>query len=649
MKKLFIIVSFTLISIAAYCNKVDSLYRQLNIAKEDTSKIRLLIVLQKYYATKDFDSSLYYLEKTTALSKKLNTSFFDFYINVGYMEYYYYHNNYKKAIALALKNKDIAEKENDIIKMTKSYNNLASVYNHFGLHKYAIEYILKCLSISEKTKDSVSFAIRNLTASNAFYNIKQYDKAVEYAKKSIQYGKQFNNMFAVMMAMGNLSAMYSDLNKIDSAIYLDIQHLKLAQEQKDIVQINYALINLCFDYYKVGNEKMLASYAAELNKYKYTQQDSQTLAQIYNAMALNYIGQKQYMQAKMQLDSGIYICINQSNNDALGNLYQTYATLNYLQGNIKDGNNYTFKYDSLISALNLKELNFYTEELETKYNTEKKEIEILQQQQQLHKRNIWILFLISFLIGLILVSYFIYRYFKQRNYLLEQEKIIQQQQINELEKEKQLQATEAVLKGQEDERSRIAKDLHDGLGGLLSSVKYSLNDMKENVILSADNASAFTRSIDMLDSGIQELRRIAHNMMPENLVKFGLDKALNDYCKSISSTNVITVNYTSLKMQQYKNDINININIYRVIQELINNTIKHANASEILVQLSKDENILHITVEDNGKGFDVNAIKSFKGAGWTNIQNRINYLKGKLNIDSNSQEGTSVTIEIPLT
>ncbi|HRB69524.1 MAG TPA: sensor histidine kinase, partial [Chitinophagales bacterium] len=240
------------------------------------------------------------------------------------------------------------------------------------------------------------------------------------------------------------------------------------------------------------------------------------------------------------------------------------------------------------------------------------------------------------------------RYIKQKNKILEKEKIIHQKKIIELEKEKQLQATEAILKGQENERSRIAKDLHDGLGGLLSSVKYSLNDMKENVILSADNAASFTRSIDMLDSGIQELRRIAHNMMPESLVKFGLDAALNDYCNAITKTNVLHIQYSSLQMETYSSDINVSITIYRIIQELINNTIKHAKASEVIVQLSKDENFLHITVEDNGIGFNSGDLNNFKGAGWTNIQNRINYLKGRLDLDSNINEGTSVNIEIPL-
>ncbi|MBK6273908.1 MAG: sensor histidine kinase [Saprospirales bacterium] len=248
-----------------------------------------------------------------------------------------------------------------------------------------------------------------------------------------------------------------------------------------------------------------------------------------------------------------------------------------------------------------------------------------------------------------LLSFLFYRYFKQRNTILENEKTIQQQKIIDLEKEKQLQATESILKGQEEERSRIAKDLHDGLGGLLSGVKYSLNNMKENVILSSENATSFERTVDMLDSGIQELRRVAHNMMPENLIKFGLDTALKDYCTSISNTGKLNINYSSFGMNNFNTETNVSITVYRVIQELINNSMKHANATESIVQLVNENNILHITVEDNGKGFDVKNINNFKGAGWTNIQNRITYLKGKINVDSSEQNGTSITIEIPIT
>lgn len=642
MKKLFIVFILLVLNIIAYCNTKDSLYSKVQSSKEDTSKIRLLIALQKYYATKDFDSSFHYLKLEEDLAKKLKTKDFDFLINTGYSEYYFYNNNYKEAIKYAQRNNIIAEQENDMKKMAKSYNNLAAIYNHFGLHQFAIDYILKCLDISEKTNDSTSFPIRNLTASNTYYDLKQYTKSVYYAKRAIEFGKKYDNTFAVMMGMNNLSASYSALNEMDSSIYISKQQLEMAKQQEDIVNIVYALINLCFDNFRTGNIKQLESYSKELSLYKNEITDSQAIAQIHNSMALNLIMQKKYTEAKIQLDSGINNAKNIANLDALSNLYQTTSVLYFTQNDIKTGEYYLYLHDSLMNTINLNQLNFYTDEMEVKYNTEKKETIIKMQQAQLMQKKMFNYLLITVLLFLLLFTLFLY--FNHTN-----SKKLQQARIDELEKEKQLQATEAVLKGQEEERSRIAKDLHDGLGGLLSSVKYSLNDMKENVILSAENASAFTRSIDMLDSGIQELRRIAHNMMPENLVKFGLDIALKDYCQSITATNVLQISYSSFQMDKYKADMEISITVYRIIQELINNAIKHANASNVIVQLSNEKTKLLVTVEDNGKGFDVNNIQKFKGAGWVNIQNRINYLKGKLDIDSNANEGTSINFEIPLT
>ena len=205
-------------------------------------------------------------------------------------------------------------------------------------------------------------------------------------------------------------------------------------------------------------------------------------------------------------------------------------------------------------------------------------------------------------------------------------------------------AVDSMLKGQEEERSRLAKDLHDGLGGLLSGVKFSLSNMKDNLIVTPDNMAVFERSLDMIDTSIKELRRVAHNMMPEMLVKFGLDEALKEYCNSINATKLLTVKYQSFGMKD-RLENSSEIIIYRIVQELLNNVLKHAAASEVLVQLIREENRLNVLVEDNGKGFDTTLLENNKGAGWTNIRSRVDYLKGQLDIHSETGKGTSVTIE----
>lgn len=627
----------------AQVTKKDSLLHALPSAKEDTAKIRLLINIHKLYASKNYDSFYYYLHTADALAQKLHTDKFDFLINVGYIEYYYYNNDYKTSLGYALKNKGIAEKQNDLTLMAKSYNNLAAVYNHFRNYKSAIEYALKCLQLSEQTKDSASFPVRNLTASNTYYNLQQYDKTIQYAKKAVEFGKQFNNPFAVAMGLNNMSAAYSGLNLLDSSTMISNQQLQFAKAQEDVVNIYYALINICYDYFKSGNVKALNDYAAELAQNDKAFIDSQTVAETYNVFAMNLITRQQYGQAKSKLDSGISIALKTSNPDALGNLYHIYSVLYFLQGKIKDGEHYSFKYDSINTAANIKELNFYTEELETKYNTEKKEAQIKLQQAQLKQKNILNYYLIAGAAALLVILLLTYHNYRNRQKW-------QQAKIDELETEKQLAATEAVLKGEEQERTRLAKDLHDGLGGMLSGIKFSLSNMKENLVMTPANAQSFERSIDMLDSSIREMRRVAHNMMPEILVKYGLDTALKEFCDEIGRSGVIHINYQSVGVYNASIPQSETVAIYRIIQELVNNTIKHAGAKNILVQLHQyeQEKLLAVTVEDDGNGFDTNLLKQSGGMGWRNIQNRVEFLKGRVDIQSSPGKGTSVMIEIKI-
>lgn len=219
------------------------------------------------------------------------------------------------------------------------------------------------------------------------------------------------------------------------------------------------------------------------------------------------------------------------------------------------------------------------------------------------------------------------------------------QQIHELETEKQLSSTQLLLKGQEDERSRQAKDLHDGPGGLLSGVQLQLEAMKGNLILSAENAITFHRALNKLDESIGEMRRVAHNMMPEALIKLGLQQAVQDYCDSLLHHQRFIINFQMFSLEE-RMDSSVEIVLYRIVQELLNNAVKHSNASWILIQMmGQDDGYLSITVEDNGKGFDTERIDVMKSAGIRNIESRVNYLNGTMNIKSSPGKGTSVFIE----
>jgi two-component system NarL family sensor kinase len=224
--------------------------------------------------------------------------------------------------------------------------------------------------------------------------------------------------------------------------------------------------------------------------------------------------------------------------------------------------------------------------------------------------------------------------------------LLQEKRILDLEKEKQLLATQAVLQGQVEERTRLAKDLHDGLGSILSSAKLSFSQIKDNLVITAQDANAFDRSMNILDMSINELRRVAHNMMPEALMKFGLDTALKDFCDSVGQSGALQLTHQSYQIDETSIPPIKAAAIYRIVQELVNNVIRHAQATRALVQLIREGNVLNITVEDNGKGFDKTILASSDGMGYLNLENRVAYLSGKMDIQTSPGNGTFVNIEI---
>ena len=305
-------------------------------------------------------------------------------------------------------------------------------------------------------------------------------------------------------------------------------------------------------------------------------------------------------------------------------------------------------------SLNNQDLQKNNLSLEARYQSEKKQSQIVQLEKEkelqslsIKQKNTFNALLGIGLLAAGIIGFLFYRNTKRKQQLSAQTQLIQQQQITQLEQEKQLVATTSILLGQEAERNRMAKDLHDGLGGMLSGIKLNLSSMQGNMIVHEKDVQLFSKSILQLDNAITEMRRVAHNMMPEALLKFGLSEAIQDYCDGINESNSVKMKFTQLGLQQPL-DKPTEVILYRIVQELSNNAIKHAAAQNIFIQLNRHDKGISLTVEDDGKGFDTMQLATIKGAGLQNVQSRINYLKGSLDIDSVSNKGTSVNIEIPL-
>jgi two-component system NarL family sensor kinase len=308
----------------------------------------------------------------------------------------------------------------------------------------------------------------------------------------------------------------------------------------------------------------------------------------------------------------------------------------------------TALYDSLNSVAVKNQINA----LETVYQTRQQaqRIQLLQQDQRLQaaelrrQRTLTLgtLALAAALAGAGALGYVALR---SRRKLEHQQQQLQAQKIQELEQERQLTATEAMLRGQEEERGRLARDLHDGLGGMLSSVKYYLGSVRGAVVLPEASAQLFARSLDQLDSSISELRRVARDMMPEALLQFGLVPALRDVCEAMSLREQFQVRFQAYGLDE-RLPQRTEVVVYRLVQELLNNVLKHAQAHQVIVQLVRDGQQVQIVVEDDGQGFDAHASRS--GVGLRSVQARVDYLRGTLDLHTAPGQGTTFTIEFTL-
>ncbi len=249
---------------------------------------------------------------------------------------------------------------------------------------------------------------------------------------------------------------------------------------------------------------------------------------------------------------------------------------------------------------------------------------------------------------LLIGTYFIIRFFQEKIHtttiIQSQKEEISKQKINELENNLKIESMHSMINGQEAERERIAQDLHDSLGGLMSTIKLHFDSIQSKN-KTVKKLYEYQKANELIDIACQEIRVISNNMTPGSLAKLGLTSSITDLINRVNSPNGPNIVFQHFGIDD-EIDIGLSLTIYRIIQELLNNSIKHAKASEILIEINQKEDEISLLVEDDGIGFDVGKVK--RGMGTGNISSRVNYLKGELSIHSVENEGTSTMIIIPL-
>ncbi len=241
---------------------------------------------------------------------------------------------------------------------------------------------------------------------------------------------------------------------------------------------------------------------------------------------------------------------------------------------------------------------------------------------------------LSFAIGV----FFIQRIFKYMKRVEESRRLTEKMFLN------------AIIQTEERERKRFAKELHDGLGPLLSTVKMSVSALSQ--LEHDENSKEIVDNTELvINEAIKSLKEISDNLSPHVLNNFGLVRALVNFTNKINVTKAIRINFES-EIKDERFDSNVEVVLYRVVCELINNTIKHARAKNIDINLKKEGNYITIAYLDDGKGFDMKKVMeqpaASGGMGFSNIFSRINSLKGEINIDSEPRRGTKVYLKVKM-
>jgi signal transduction histidine kinase len=510
---------------------------------------------------------------------------------------------------------DVSRKINNLfeairlLEATEHKDLLAHAYNALGIVFYnqdnfpkGFTYFDKALGVARAIKDTAESVQSLYGMSNCRAAMKQFPEALAYSNEALALARQGKDEYLLMLAYTSLSELYNKWGKGREAI----QHASaILQHAAALGHVHYQLI----------------SYMNMAEGYGLAGQPAQQVAWLNEALKIGTAN-----GIVLQLDD-----IYKGLSEGYAKLQQPAAAFDYYK-------KYIVYRDSATNEKNKK----HVAELEIRYRAAEREkalaakqLQVVQKDLQLQRSRQYTLYSIAATIVALLMAALIYLEFRNK-------RKIQERQLNAMKQQQEIKLLQALMQGEEKERGRIAKDLHDGVAGMLAAAKMHLSTagQQHEAVLACDG---FKQGLHLLSEASYEVRKTSHNLMPEVLSTHGLDIALRRYCQSISNGSALVVQYDSW------GDIkrlpkSLELSVYRVVQELLNNIIKHSGASTALVQLSQNEAVLSITVEDNGVGFD-RAATGHEGMGLSSLKERVESMNGIFEVDTQPGEGVSVYLE----
>ena len=556
---------------------------------------------RSYFFSNSLDSAVYSFKRSIALfqSKKHEDRAVAVGISLGAVQLR--QGTYKAAVETLLKSVTFFEEVQDSVLMGKCYNNISSAYGELQNIPKAIDYGERALIMFKAKKMAPFLAVTLPNLAGLSLKVGDTLKAKSYLLEAEDLAKGRNDKFSLARVYNNLGNLYLETNYELSENYL-IKALTLKQE--------------------TGNQDGLST--------------------LYNNLGYLYLNKEQPKKAVPYLEKGLGLTQGATKGTVYNNLSRAHKSLGNYEIALVYANQRSEFNDSILEVERQKAF----AELSTKYETEKKEREILDLKntnletdiKRRQNRNI------SFAAIILLIAVAIFGYLwtkntKRKRIIAEQQRELERQKVERLLKEHELIGLDAMMEGQEKERQRIAEDLHDNLGGKLSALKLQVDGVKQL------DKKLYSKIKAILDESYDDVRNISHLKNGATILEKGLIPAVNIVADQLKSTKKLDIEVTNIDIKQ-KIKNRIEIQLFRTIQELLSNTLKHAKASQVNIQFSKDKNTLNVVYEDDGIGFDTST--KAKGLGLININNRVQKLEGTLNIDSGYGNGTTVIINVPL-
>jgi signal transduction histidine kinase len=617
----------------------DSLKKIISAEKNNTRKIDLLFELCNIYRYKKPDSCLVYARKTITLLKQVKDT-----DNIPKAElfigtYYYLSGKSDSALLLIKKNIELLQSKPDLQSLLAQYYSSGGLcYMKMDQKKEALEFFYTALRIAEKSHDDITQLKAFVNIGWAMMELNQHQQAIDNFHAAIAFIEEKNlpDMYSGVI-YSNLASCYGSLDKVDSAYkYAEIA-ISTSHRLGDYASEANGLFILGTAQQKKGKlQDALQSFLKakplrqEVGDPFFIVSDQAELSQLYARLGKTKEGVATAMEA---------LEIAKANNIS-AKLPMIYTSLAANYEAAKDFENATLMYRKISELKDSMYANASPQalaEMRTRYETEKQERIIEQQQAKIQRQNFVFLGIAGLVLMVSLLAYSQYKRYKLKKDAQLQAEIMKQQEM----------ATKAVIEAEEEERQRIARDLHDSIGQMMSAAKMNLSAFESEAhFITEEQRQSFDKIIQLVDDSCKEVRHVSHNMMPHALLKNSLASAIGDFIDKIDKKALQVHFYTEGLDERL--DANREIVFYRVIQECVNNVIKHARATTLDISLIREKEGISATIEDNGKGFDITDKEKFEGIGLKNIITRVEYLKGTAEFDSAPGRGTAISLHVPL-